>query len=164
MIFLGIDPGLVTTGWAVMETQGDAPARLVQAGTIKTDAKNTLDRRLVQIGTDISEILDQFHPDIVAVEKLYSHYKHPETAILMGHARGVIFEKSAAAGTQIVSYSANRIKKAVSGNGHASKAQIQRSIQALLNLPELPQPPDVADAIAVAVTASQQTSIPQELK
>jgi crossover junction endodeoxyribonuclease RuvC len=82
---------------------------------------------------------------------LYSHYAHPRTAILMGHARGVILQKSAAAGIEVKSYSATRIKKSLTGNGHASKEQMQRTIQTVLALPELPKPPDVADAMAAAL-------------
>jgi len=85
------------------------------------------------------------------VEELYSHYQHPRTAILMGHARGLIYLLSAEQGIPIVSYSAKRIKKSLTGNGSASKLQVQRVIQARLALPRLPEPSDVADALAVAL-------------
>ena len=87
----------------------------------------------------------------VAVEQLYSHYEHPQTAILMGHARGVIFLAAGQRGLPVISYAATRIKKTITGNGRASKEQVQRTVQRELGLPQLPEPPDVADALAVAL-------------
>jgi crossover junction endodeoxyribonuclease RuvC len=89
------------------------------------------------------------------VEKLYAHYAHPMTAILMGHARGVILLCAARRGIELVELPANRIKKSLTGHGHASKAQMQRSVQQLFKLKELPEPPDVADAIAIALCAAR---------
>jgi crossover junction endodeoxyribonuclease RuvC len=91
---------------------------------------------------------------VVAVEELYSHYAHPRTAILMGHARGVILQKCAEAGIEVRSFSATRIKKSITGNGRAKKEQIQRSIQRILGLQQVPEPDDVADAIAAALCCS----------
>jgi len=88
------------------------------------------------------------------VEELYSHYAHPRTAILMGHARGVILQKCAEAGVEIRSFGATRIKKSLTGNGRASKEQVQRTVQTVLGLAELPEPNDVADAIAAALCCS----------
>jgi len=87
---------------------------------------------------------------------LYSHYAHPKTAILMGHARGVILQSCAEAGIELKSFSATRIKKSTTGNGRASKPQMQRTIQSLLSLPALPEPDDVADAIAVSLCCANE--------
>jgi crossover junction endodeoxyribonuclease RuvC len=87
----------------------------------------------------------------VAVEQLYSHYAHPRTAILMGHARGVILLVARKRGLRLEQFPANRVKQSVTGHGHASKVQMQRAIQSLWNLPEPPEPPDVADALAIAL-------------
>ena len=87
----------------------------------------------------------------MAIEQLYSHYKHPRTAILMGHARGVICLAAAEADVAVVSYSATQIKKVLTGNGRAPKIQMQRAIQRELALAAVPEPPDVADALAVAL-------------
>ena len=95
--------------------------------------------------------MEQFAPEVVAVEQLYAHYKHPRTAILMGHARGVLFLAAAEKGLDVVSYSATRVKKTVTGSGRASKEQVQRTIQRELGLAQVPEPPDVADALAVAL-------------
>jgi crossover junction endodeoxyribonuclease RuvC len=92
----------------------------------------------------------------VAVEQLYAHYKHPRTAILMGHARGVILQQAAEAGAEVESFAATRIKKSLTGNGHAAKGQMQRAIQAMLALPHVPEPPDVADAIAIALCCANE--------
>jgi crossover junction endodeoxyribonuclease RuvC len=96
-------------------------------------------------------VVEQFRPDVVAVEQLYAHYEHPRTAILMAHARGVIFLAAAQHGLPVVSYNATRIKKTITGTGRASKEQVQHTIQRELGLDRLPEPPDVADALAAAL-------------
>jgi len=150
MRFLGIDPGLLVCGYACLEVGSDGE-RLVEAGVIRTPADLALEQRLNRIAEDTSSLLKSLHPDVVAVEELYSHYAHPKTAILMGHARGVILQKCAEAAIEVKSFSATRIKKSITGNGRASKEQMQRTIQTVLCLPELPEPSDVADAIAAAL-------------
>jgi len=146
MKILGIDPGLQVCGYAVVD--GDS---LVEAGAVRTNAKAAIEVKLNQIAEDIESLLKKFKPEVVAVEELYSHYAHPKTAILMGHARGVILQGCAKANVKVRSFSATRIKKSLTGNGRASKEQVQRTIQTILSLPHLPQPPDVADAIAAAL-------------
>ena len=101
--------------------------------------------------------MKRFGPDIVAVEELYSNYKHPRTAILMGHARGVILQKAAAAKAEVKSFAATRIKKSLTGSGRAGKGQMQRGIQTALGLAEMPEPHDVADAIAVALCCANES-------
>jgi crossover junction endodeoxyribonuclease RuvC len=95
--------------------------------------------------------MKQFQPAVVSVEQLYAHYDHPRTAILMAHARGVIFLAAAQQEVPIVSYNATRIKKTITGNGRAPKDQVQRTVQRELGLVMLPEPPDVADALAAAL-------------
>jgi crossover junction endodeoxyribonuclease RuvC len=153
MKILGIDPGLQVCGYAVVD--GDS---LLEAGAIRTNAKSPLEEKLNQIAEDIESLLKKFKPEVVAVEELYSHYDHPKTAILMGHARGVILQSCAAAGIEVKSFSATRIKKSLTGNGRASKEQVQRTIQTILRLPRLPEPPDVADAIAAAMCCANQVN------
>lgn len=166
MKILGIDPGLQVCGYACLETGGDenpgrvglAPPILIEAGVFRSDAAWEIEARLNQIAEDTDSLLMRFRPEIVAVEELYSHYAHPKTAILMGHARGVILQKCAEAGIEVKSFSATRIKKSITGNGRASKEQIQRTIQTLLSLPELPEPSDIADAIAAALCCANSIS------
>jgi crossover junction endodeoxyribonuclease RuvC len=150
MLILGIDPGLRITGYGLVDFVHAVP-RLVDGGVIRLDAKSPLSHRLVELNAELSKLIEEFHPDICAVEQLYAHYNHPRTAILMGHARGVILLAAQRAGIQIEEFSANRIKQAVVGHGHAGKSQMQRAIQQLWHLPEPPSPPDVADALAIAV-------------
>ncbi len=153
MRILGIDPGLQVCGYACLET-GDEAERLIEAGIFQTDKNSAIEVRLNRIARDTKSLLDKFGPQIVAVEELYSHYAHPKTAILMGHARGVILQKCAETDMEVRSFSATRIKKSITGNGRASKEQVQRTIQSILFLPEVPQPNDVADAIAIALCCS----------
>jgi crossover junction endodeoxyribonuclease RuvC len=150
MKIVGIDPGLQVCGYAVVQSMIDRE-KLVEAGVFRTDEQLPIEERLHQIAKDTQTLLDKFRPEIVAVEQLYSHYAHPRTAILMGHARGVILGKCAEAAVEVRSFSATRIKKCITGNGRASKEQVQRTVQSLLVLPEVPEPSDVADAIAAAL-------------
>jgi crossover junction endodeoxyribonuclease RuvC len=150
---LGIDPGLQITGYAVVE-HGPGGPQVCEAGVIRTSegrALPDLAPRLCSLYDGLVEVLEQFHPHVVAVEQLYAHYDHPRTAILMGHARGVIFLAAGQRKLPVVSYNATSIKKTITGSGRASKDQVQRTIQRELNLPVLPEPPDVADALAAAL-------------
>lgn len=148
MKILGIDPGLQVCGYACLEASGE---KLVEAGVLRTGNDLAIEIRLNKIAEDIETILNKFRPDVVAVEQLYSHYAHPKTAILMGHARGVILQKCAQVGIEVKSFSATRIKKSLTGNGRATKVQVQRTIQSLLRLSSVPEPNDVSDAIAAAL-------------
>ena len=159
MIILGVDPGLKVCGFAVMDV-ADGSEQLVEAGCVATDEKLPMEKRLNQIAEDFQAILDKFRPDIVSVEELYSHYAHPTTAILMGHARGVILQKCAEMSIEVRSFSATRIKKSVTGNGRASKQQVQKTVQIVLGLLEIPQPNDVADAIAAALCCANYMKSP----
>ena len=148
---LGIDPGLNRTGYAVI----DLPDRRVRdAGIVCSSVKLSLAERLREIDEGIADVLSDHTVDLVAVEDLFAHYKHPRTAILMGHARGVIFLAAARLGIEVVSVSATAVKKSLTGNGHAGKSQVQRAIVATLGLSQCPEPPDVADALAVALCAA----------
>jgi crossover junction endodeoxyribonuclease RuvC len=150
MRILGIDPGLQVCGYACLEMDADKE-KLIEAGVIRIDNRPAIEIKLNRIAEDTQSLLENLRPDIVAVEELYSHYAHPKTAILMGHARGVILQKCAQAAIEVRSFSATRIKKSITGNGRASKEQIQKTIQTILSLPQIPEPNDVADAIAAAL-------------
>jgi len=158
MRILGIDPGLQVCGYACLQTSADKE-ELIEAGVFQTDSDSAIEVRLNRIAEDAESLLKRFEPDVVAVEKLYSHYAHPKTAILMGHARGVILQKCAEATIEVRSFSATRIKKSVTGNGRASKQQVQRTIQTILSLPEVPEPNDVADAIATALCCANELTV-----
>ena len=152
MRILGIDPGLQRTGYGVIDVPAGVGApHLVEAGVVRTDAKLSLPERLLEIEAGLASVIAEFRPEAVAVEELYSHYAHPRTAILMGHARGVAILVAARLRVPVVSYNATKIKKALVGSGHASKEQVQRAIQSVFRLATPPQPPDVADALAAAL-------------
>jgi crossover junction endodeoxyribonuclease RuvC len=150
MRILGIDPGLQFCGYACLEMDADKE-KLIEAGVIHIESHQPIEIKLNRIAEDTESLLENLKPDIVAVEELYSHYAHPKTAILMGHARGVILQRCAQAAVEIRSFSATRIKKSITGNGRASKEQVQKTIQTILSLPNIPEPNDVADAIAAAL-------------
>ena len=150
MIILGIDPGLNTTGYGVLEFTASQP-RLVEAGVVRSKAGGSLAARVQEIHDGVTDVIATLKPEVLAIEELYSHYDRPTTAILMGHARGVILLAAAQAGIPMQSYPSTLIKKTITGNGHAAKWQMQEAIRRELNLPAVPEPPDVADALAIAL-------------
>ena len=146
---LGIDPGLHVTGYGMIEGRNGRP-HVCEAGIVRADGKD-MAARVLFLYNGIVEVIEEFGPEVVAVEQLYAHYQHPRTAILMAHARGVVLLAASQRDLPLVSYNATRIKKTVTGNGRASKDQVQRTIQRELALMKIPEPPDVADALAVAL-------------
>ena len=118
---------------------------------VRGRTRGSLTARLNQIYEGVTDVIESLHPDVMALEELYSHYGRPRTAILMGHARGVICLAAVRAGIEVVHYSATQIKRILTGSGRAPKGQVQRAIQRELGLAELPEPPDVADALAIAL-------------
>jgi crossover junction endodeoxyribonuclease RuvC len=150
---LGVDPGLRVTGYAVLEV-GQLKPIICEAGIIRSSegrAAAALSERIQSVYDGISDVVKQFQPQVVVVEQLYAHYAHPRTAILMAHARGVIFLAARQHNLPVISYNATRVKKTIAGNGRAPKDQVQRTIQRELGLAQLPEPADVADALAVAL-------------
>jgi crossover junction endodeoxyribonuclease RuvC len=150
---LGVDPGLQITGYAVVESRPHGP-HVCEAGIVRTsEGRSTTDvaLRVRCLYDGIVEVIEQLRPEVMVVEQLFAHYQHPRTAILMGHARGVILLAGARHELPIVHYTASRIKKTITGHGRASKEQMQLTMQRELRLPRLPEPPDVADALAVAL-------------
>ena len=150
MRILGLDPGLAISGYGVLDVR-DRALHLVEAGVLRTDVRAPLEQRLAQLHADLSAVIVEVQPDAVAVEDLYSHYAHPKTAIVMGHARGVLMLAAAEAGLAVSHYPSTRVKKSLTGNGHASKEQVGRTIAQVLALDSVPQPADVTDALAIAM-------------
>jgi crossover junction endodeoxyribonuclease RuvC len=159
---LGIDPGLKVTGYACLEVARPGP-RVIEAGIIDSSQSESkaLATRIAYLYDSIVELIGQLAPGIIVVEQLYAHYLHPRTAILMAHARGVIFLAAARAGLPVISYNATRIKKTVTGNGRAPKDQVQRTVQRELGLDRLPSPADVADALAAALCHYHAQVLPE---
>ena len=150
---LGLDPGLQTTGYAVLEASDKGP-RVRDAGVVRSaDRRDPADmaRRVKALYDGLCEVLDEWKPSAVAVEQLYAHYEHPRTAVLMAHARGAFFLAGAQRGVPVMSYAPARVKKLITGSGRASKEQVQHAITRELNLKAIPEPHDVADALAIAL-------------
>lgn len=150
MIIIGIDPGLQNTGYGILESDGHE-VRVIEAGVIKTNDRDNFETRLNEIFTEFGGIIKQHQPDYIAVEELYSHYAHPKTAIVMGHARGVIFLLAGQSRIPILSYASTRIKNSLTGNGRATKNQVIKMVRSTLGLVEELSSPDTADALAVAL-------------
>lgn len=151
MILLGVDPGLLRMGYGVIETQG-SKVRLREGGTIQGGPPSTpLEERLVALYDGIREVVAEYNPAALALEELYSHYAYPSTAVLMGHARGVVCLAVAQMGIPVFNYQSTQVKHSMVGSGRASKAQIQKAVQVRLNLSQVPEPNDVADALALAL-------------
>lgn len=150
MLILGIDPGLHVTGYGLLRAT-QRGCRLEEAGVVRGSSRGPLADRVHQIHTGVCEMLDECSPAILAMEQLYSHYKHPRTAILMGHARGVICLAAAQRAIPVADYAATHVKKMLTGNGRAPKSQVQEAVQRELSLRALPEPNDLADALAIAM-------------
>jgi len=147
---LGVDPGLDTTGWALVSQEGSR-LRALAYGIIRTRARDSLEERLGQLYEGAARVMQEHTPDAVALEELYSAYEHPRTAILMGHARGVVCLCVAQQDTPLFHYSATQVKRSLTGRGRASKEQVQGMVSALLGLDLSDQRPDVSDALALAL-------------
>ena len=157
MRILGVDPGLRLTGYGVIDYHASRPG-LIDAGVIRLTAKLPIPDRLVELERELDAIVLEHEPEVCAIEQLYSNYAHPRTAILMGHARGVIMLVARRHRVRVEQFAANRIKQSLTGFGHAGKSQMQRAIQSTWNLPEPPEPPDVADALAIALCCGRVES------
>jgi len=153
MRILGIDPALTITGYGVIDLHKDR-AELLEAGIITTSPKQKIQQRLEKIYRGVTKLISDTHPDVLVLEKLYAHYRHPTTAYLLGQARGVICLACALNNVTLVEYAATRVKKAVVGEGLASKYQVQRMVAGMLNLKELPKYMDVTDALALAIACA----------
>ena len=150
MKVLGIDPGLKATGYGILEVNAQK-CKLLETGTIEPKKKDLIQNKINKVYRALEEILREYKPDVLVLEKLYSHYKRPQTAILMGHARGVICLAAQKAQKRLVHYSATQVKKVLTGSGRAPKHQVQQAVRRELGLAETPNPPDVADALAIAM-------------
>jgi len=153
MRILGVDPGMKATGYGVIEILGAefSSLRLLEAGTIEPRTKDPLPHRIDKVYQCLSEIIRQFSPDILVLEKLYSHHRHPTTACLLGHVRGVILLVSAHHHLEVVEHSVKRIRKSVCGDGNASKEQVRDIVKKTLKIQADTFALDASDALALAL-------------
>ena len=149
MLILGIDPGTAITGYGIIEAVG---SRLVMHdyGVIRTPAGIRLEHRLEQVYDGMSQLIDHWKPDEVAIEELFFN-KNTRTALTVGQARGVLLLAAAHHGLPVGEYTPLQVKQAVVGNGRAEKQQVQYMVKVLLNMSSIPQPDDAADALAIAI-------------
>lgn len=150
---LGIDPGLNITGYGLLDVdkaQGATP-RFVEGGTLRARDTDSLPKRIQTLYDGLSEILREHSPDVVVIEELFSTYAHPRSALLMAHVRGAFMLAAQQQNIPVHGFTPNEVKQVISGNGHATKSQMQMAIKARLKLNFVPNPPDVADALSIAL-------------
>lgn len=147
---LGVDPGLNITGYAVIEPR-EKRLHVCEAGVVRSTQRRSLAYRVREIHDGLAEVIASLKPAAMALEELYSHYDRPRTSILMGHARGVICLAAAEADIEVTSYNATQVKLILTGNGRAPKSQMQQAIRRELALVKMPEPADIADALAIAL-------------
>jgi crossover junction endodeoxyribonuclease RuvC len=147
---LGVDPGLRTTGYGVIELRGGVP-HLIEGGVLQPKASHALEQRLVQLHDGMVEVVRATRPDCMVLEELWTAYEHPQTAVLMGHARGVLALVAGAHGIAVQHLAHSAVKRALAGSGSATKSQVKGMVVRLLGLGSAPQPDDVSDALALAI-------------
>jgi crossover junction endodeoxyribonuclease RuvC len=147
---LGVDPGLIATGYALLEN-GAGAIEVVDAGVIETASDLPLPARIAAVHDGIATLLEKHAPALVVLEDLYAEYNFPRTAILMAHARGVICLAAHQREVTVLTLAPAEVKRGIAGSGAAAKEQIERSVQRLLGLEAPPRPSHVADALALAL-------------
>ena len=150
MRILGIEPGTAIVGFGVIDVDGQKKT-IIDAGVIRTPANQELEMRLETIYTEINEIIKANKPEVMVIEQLFFG-RNVTTAISVSHARGVMILAGQQAGLKIEEFTPPQIKQALTGTGSADKKQVQEMVKLLLNLKEVPQPDDCADALAAALT------------
>jgi len=151
---LGIDPGLVQTGYGIITINENDP-QIIDFGVVKPTVNDGLATRLLTIFEDVSEIINIHKPSIFSIEDVF-YGKNAKSALRLGQARGAAMVAAASAGLSIHEYSARKIKQAVTGNGNAHKEQVQFMVKATLKMDKLPEPIDASDALATALCHFQQ--------
>jgi crossover junction endodeoxyribonuclease RuvC len=150
MRILGIDPGLATTGWAIVDFE-DNDINVVDFGVISTQKGRENPNRLAEIYDDLTQIINNFKPECAGVESLLFN-NNAKTAMAVGEARGVVLLAIEKGSIPVYSFTPPQIKNSITGSGRADKKQVQENVMRICALPELPKPDDAADAIAVAIT------------
>ena len=149
MIVLGIDPGLVQTGYGLIKINGDNK-EVLDYGTISPNSKDSLSKRLYTIYSDLIEIIDNFNPNTMVIEEVF-YGKNVKSALLLGHARGAAMVCASKYNIPVFEYSARKIKQSITGNGNAHKTQVKFMVMKELSLQEFNAPIDASDALAIAI-------------
>lgn len=148
---LGIDPGTATTGYGLVRVEPDGSLVAVKYGVLLTPKEFTASARLVMLYDQLRDVLNEYKPELAAVEKLF-FARNVTTALAVGQARGVVMLAIEQAGIEVFEYTPKEVKNAVAGYGGADKRQVQEMVRALLQLDSIPKPDDAADALAIAIT------------
>jgi len=162
VIIIGVDPGTIVTGFGVIRYKGNV-FEPIDYGCIRPSTKKNINERCLIIHCGVEELLQKYQPDVVVVESQYVS-KNVQSALKLGMAKAVIILAALQAGIEVAEYTPTTAKKAVTGTGGASKEQVQGMIQRLLNLSEIPQPNDAADALALAICHAQKSRFEQMCK
>ena len=150
MKIIGIDPGIAITGWAILEFEGREVLEMLDYGVIETSKERNSGERLSEIYSDLSEILQNFKPEVAGVETLI-FCNNAKTAMQVGEARGVVVLALEQSGVEIHEFTPLQVKSSISGYGKANKEQVQENVRRMCKLENVPKPDDAADAIAAAI-------------
>ena len=162
MIILGIDPGLATMGYGVIEVSGDK-RKVIQYGTLSTKAHSPTPQRLRTIFKGVTELIEMYRPEDVAFEELFFS-KNVTTGMAVSAARGAAIVAAAEKTENLYEYTPMQVKQAVTGYGGADKHQVQQMVRLLLNMEEIARPDDAADALAVALTHANSMTMKRLFK
>ena len=157
MRIIGIDPGLLCTGFGILDVSKNEFS-IVDYGIVKTNAKDALNIRLKTIYEDLEYIINRYKPSVMSIEQIF-YGKNVKAALLLGHARGIPMLLSAINEFPLFEFSARRIKQSITGNGNATKEQVQFMVKNLLLMDKVPEPIDASDALAIAICYKQNFRI-----
>ncbi len=161
-VVLGIDPGLTRCGYAVLEVRGATEIAMRALGVLRTSPDQALPQRLAEISLEIEELLDEYHPSVVAVEHIFFQ-SNVRTAMSVGQVSGLALSAAARRGLQVAQYTPNQVKLALTGWGAADKAQVQKMVKQRLGLNTIPKPADAADAAAIALCHIASSPLEQKI-
>ena len=157
MIIIGIDPGLVNTGYGIIAIQKNKP-KIIDFGIIKPNAKESISKRLFTIFSDVSELIKEYKPDVFSVEEIF-YSKNFKSALMLGHARGAAILAAAKYNLPVFEYSAKKVKQSITGNGNADKTQLQYMLKQIFMLKQIPSPLDASDALGIALCHLNQIKL-----
>ena len=157
MIIIGIDPGLVNTGYGIISIQNNNP-NIIDFGIIKPNSKEVISKRLFAIFSDVSELIELYKPDVFSIEEVF-YSKNFKSALMLGHARGAAILAAAKYNLPVFEYSAKKVKQSITGNGNADKTQLQYMIKQIFKLKQIPSPLDASDALGIALCHLNQMKL-----
>ena len=157
MIIIGIDPGLVNTGYGIISIQRNNPS-IIDFGIIQPNSKEVISKRLFTIFSDVSEFIELYKPDVFSIEEVF-YSKNFKSALMLGHARGSAILAAAKYNLPVFEYSAKKVKQSITGNGNADKTQLQYMIKQIFKLKQIPSPLDASDALGIALCHLNQMKL-----